>query len=256
MEPILNPESNSAEAAAMENSAEASPEEAATPVAAEQETATAGQPAASEASPNEAEDGADGAPEDQSVVINRLDRFEAQLTEHLRQSASCSRAAFDHLYEEMQAYKKNFLREAQRPLLLDLMMLYDSIDKLRRNYEQTPSVEPATLCQNLDTLQVEAEEILGRVGIERMTATSGKLDVNLQRAVKTIPTDNPEEHLLVVEQISSGFISGAQPLRKEQVVVKKYTPRTPDAGETNADARETTTPPTAAPTSDPPASTE
>jgi molecular chaperone GrpE (heat shock protein) len=107
------------------------------------------------------------------------------------------------------------------------MMLYDSIDKLRRNYEQASSVDPVTLCQNLDALQVEAEEILGRVGIERMSATPDKLDVNFQRAVKTIPTDNPEEHLLVVEQLVSGFVSGEQPLRKEQVVVKKYTSRAP-----------------------------
>jgi len=230
LEPILNPESSSADAAVMEHPADVTPEDASPPVAAEQETAAdaaSEPPATSEPSPVGADSEPD-APRNQ-LVIERLDRFEAQLTEHLRDSVSCSRTAFDHLYEEMQAYKKNFLREAQRPLLLDLMMLYDSIDKLRRNYEQASAIDPVTLCQNLDALQVEAEEILGRVGIERMSATPEKLDVNLQRAVKTIPTDDPEEHLLVVGQISSGFVSGAQPLRKEQVIVKKYTPRAPSA---------------------------
>jgi molecular chaperone GrpE (heat shock protein) len=163
------------------------------------------------------------------VVIERLDRFEAQLAEHLRETASCSRTAFDRLYEEMQAYKQNFLREAQRPLLLDLMMLYDSIDKLRRNYEQAAAPDTATLCQNLEVLQAEAEEILGRVGIERMSVTPEKLDVNLQRAVKTIPTDSPEEHLRVVGMVSAGFMSDGRPLRKEQVVVKKHTPDAPSA---------------------------
>lgn len=171
-------------------------------------------------------------PDQKPLVVEHLERFEAQLAEHLRNTASCSRAAFDYLYDEMQGYKKNFLREAQHPLLLDLMMLYDSIDKLRRNYEQASSVDAVTLSQNLDALQAEAEEILGRVGIERMSATPEKLDVNLQRAVKTVPTDNPEEHLLVIEQVKSGFVSGDQTLRKEQVVVKKYSSPAPSPGTT------------------------
>lgn len=223
MDTILNPESSSNDAAQVEHPADVTSEEAPAPVAAEPETAaeagTMELPVISEPSA----DGTPGVPENQSIVIERLDRVEMQLAEHLRESATCSRNAFDQLYEEMQGYKKNFLREAQRPLLLDLMMLYDSIDKLRRNYEQAATVEPATLCQNLDALQVEAEEILGRVGIDRMCVTPDKLDVNLQRAVKTIPTDDPEEHLRVVEQVSAGFISDGRPLRKEQVVVKKHT---------------------------------
>jgi molecular chaperone GrpE (heat shock protein) len=157
-------------------------------------------------------------------VIEYLGRFEAQLTDHLCSTASCSRSAFDRLYDEMQAYKRNFLLEAQRPLLLDLMMLYDSIDKLRRNYDQASTVDPAVLSQNLDSLQVEAEEILLRVGIERMTATPDTLDVNLQKTVKTISTGNPDEHLAVVEHVRSGFLSGGKPLRKEQVIIKTYIP--------------------------------
>lgn len=173
-------------------------------------------------------------------VIEHLERLEAQLTDHLRANASCSRAAFDHLYDEMQAYKRNFLLEAQRPLLQDLMMLFDSIDKLRRNYQQAASLDLAALSQNLEGLQVEAEEILLRVGIERMTGLSDKLDVNLQRAVKTVATENPEENLQVVEQVRCGFVSGGQPLRKEQVIVKKYTPRAPSGSPSSADAREST----------------
>ncbi|MCX6627288.1 MAG: nucleotide exchange factor GrpE [Candidatus Solibacter sp.] len=167
------------------------------------------------------------------TVIEHLDRLEAQLTDHLRANASNSRAAFDHLYDEMQAYKRNFLLEAQRPLLQDLMMLYDSIDKLHRNYKQAASMDLAALSQNLEGLQVEAEEILLRVGIERMTATSDKLDVNLQRAVKTVATENPEENLWVVEQVRCGFLSGGQPIRKEQVVVKKYVARAPGGSPSN-----------------------
>jgi len=156
------------------------------------------------------------------LVSEQLERFAGQLNEHLRSTTSCSRVAFDRLYEEMQSYKRNFLLEAQRPLLMDLMMLYDSIDTLRRNYSGAAPVDPAVLCQNLDSLQVEAEEILQRVGIERMTATPERLDVNLQKTVKAIPTAHAEEHLQVVERLRSGFLSGEKPFRKEQVIIRTY----------------------------------
>lgn len=158
------------------------------------------------------------------AVLERLAKFEALLADHLGATAACSRAAFDRLYEEMQGYKKNFLLEAQRPLLQDLMMLYDSIEKLRRNYEQATAPDPRVLAQNLEGLQVEAEEILLRVGIERMTATADKLDVATQRAVQTVATANPDENLQVVERVKVGFLCAGQVLRKEQVVVRKYTP--------------------------------
>jgi molecular chaperone GrpE (heat shock protein) len=74
---------------------------------------------------------------------------------------------------------------------------------------------------------VEAEEVLQRVGIERMEATPEKLDVNLQRAVKTIPTADPEEHMTIAEHVRVGFFSGDKPFRKEQVVVRSYSSAAP-----------------------------
>lgn len=155
-------------------------------------------------------------------VSGYLQRFEERLTDHLQSTESCSREAFNKLYEEMQGYKRNFLREAQNPLLQDLMLLYDSIDTMRRNYANASTVDVATLYSNLEALQVEAEEVLARSGVERMFATPERLDVRLQQAVKVIPTDDPEEDLVVVDHLKAGFLSGERAMRKEKVVVKKW----------------------------------
>lgn len=159
------------------------------------------------------------------LVFRHLQHFETRLADHLASTASCSRAAFDHLYDEMQGYKKNFLREAQRPLLTDLMLLCDSVEKLRQSYETKSDIDVPTLRQNLETLQVEVEEILARSGVERMLATPERLDVRLQQAIKTVSTENPEEHLAVVDRLRAGFICSEQAMRKELVVVKKYIQR-------------------------------
>jgi molecular chaperone GrpE (heat shock protein) len=205
--------------------------EAVEPAAAPEEPQAGMQPAPEPAAPGAPEPVAEASIQNLcESVVDHLRRFESQLSDFVRGTSTCSRAAFDQLYEEMQGYKKNFLREAQRPLLLDLILLYDSIDSLCRNYERATDVNPAILVENLDALRVETETILGRVGIERLAASPEKLNVSLQRAIKTIPTDKPEEHLAVVETVKAGFFAGESPVRKEQVVVKKYKPAGVEAG--------------------------
>jgi molecular chaperone GrpE (heat shock protein) len=156
------------------------------------------------------------------LLPDHILRLEKRLAEHLAATASCSRAAFDHLYEEMQGYKQNFLTQAQRPLLMDLIFLYDSVQTLRREYADVQEAGGSILRDHLSALHAEAEEILARAGVERMVDTPDKLDARLQQAVRTEPTDLAEEHLAVIQRLKAGFLCGERPMRKEMVVVKKY----------------------------------
>jgi molecular chaperone GrpE (heat shock protein) len=158
-------------------------------------------------------------------VLEALDRFHERLDRHLQDTAACSRTAFDRLYDEMRQYKDNFVMEVQRGLLTDLMMLYDSIDRLRRHYETAGEADVSDLTENLAGLLVEAEEILARRGIDPFEAMSETLDRRTQKAMRSVPTSVAEEDLLVVERLKRGFMLGDKPFRKEQVVIKKYSPQ-------------------------------
>ena len=154
-----------------------------------------------------------------------LAHFGARLDQHLDETASCSRSAFDRLYEEMRQYKDNFVAEVQRGMLTELLVLYDSITKVAGFVKSGQAVEPSAVLANLEGLAVEAEEILARRGYEPVVELSEKLNIRTQKAVRTVPTDDPDEDMLVVERVRKGFASGDRVFRKEEVVVKKHSPK-------------------------------
>ena len=166
----------------------------------------------------------------------RLAKVEELLEGHWRAETAKSKAAHDQLYDEMQGYKQNFLVAAQRPLLADLMLHYDTIVSLRQDWEQVEEIDLAVLRDNLRSLEVEAEEVLARAGVERMGVTPDKLDVRLQQAMRTIPTEIAEEDLRVVERLKAGFAIDGRPLRKEQVVILKHRRPTPTVEETRTNS--------------------
>jgi molecular chaperone GrpE (heat shock protein) len=147
-----------------------------------------------------------------------LQRFD----ERLGETAACNREAFDRLYEEMRAYKENFLLSAQRPLLADVMALYDDILQLKKHYASAQTVDLPTLCDNLDGLLVGAEELLARRELLPICEHGAKLNRDTQKAVKVVPAADPSEDMTVVERLKTGFLFQDKVFRREEVVVKKY----------------------------------
>jgi molecular chaperone GrpE (heat shock protein) len=164
-------------------------------------------------------------PDPLKEVIYAIQTFDERLDKHLRQTSSFSKDAFDNLYEEMRQYKDNFLLSAQRPLLNEIMMLYDSVNKLKKIYETSETIDIKSLLGNLEGLTVEAEEILARREILPIYESSEKLNKDNQKAIKTVPTDNPDEDMLIIEHNKTGFTLGESIFRREEVTVKKYKPQ-------------------------------
>ena len=167
------------------------------------------------------------------AVAKSIAGFEGRLEQHLADTASYSREAFDRLYTEMRQYKDGFLTEAKRDLITDVMLLFDGVERLAKHYQNAEGpISSSELASNLDGLAVEAEEVLERQGLVRTVCEPGKLDRQLQRAVQTEPTAEPDEDRVVVRKVRSGFLLGERPFRKEEVVVKKYRePPAPEAGD-------------------------
>ena len=149
-------------------------------------------------------------------LSGRFGTLETETVAHFKKS-------FDVLYGEMRQYKDNFAFETKRELLNDLIILYDSIQRLTQFYRDSESPVP-NLVPNLEGLLVEAEEILARRDIELIEPISDKFDRTTQKASKVVPTAVPEEDLQVCEKIKNGFMFGDRPFRKEEVVIKKYSP--------------------------------
>jgi molecular chaperone GrpE len=130
--------------------------------------------------------------------------------------------AFERLYRELEALKKNEAFERNRPLFTDLILLFDRIE----NYRQ---VNPENLSNNasvLSSISDELLEILFRQGIS-VIASSAKFDPTTQRALKLNITNQEDKNNYVSQVVRKGFRYFDNILRPEEVIVNKYTVQNP-----------------------------
>ncbi len=139
---------------------------------------------------------------------------------HLEASANAEQAhrkAFDALYEELRQYKEDFIFQAEKPLLLDLLLFYDSLNWFQRSLrEGEMSVEVAA--DSFQYLIDEFLEVLYRRDVQPMEPRE-RFDRKAQKAVKALPTRDPEQHERIAQVLKRGFTRADRVLRPEEVVV-------------------------------------
>jgi molecular chaperone GrpE (heat shock protein) len=137
-------------------------------------------------------------------------------------SNELTQQAFDALYAELKQYKENFLAEAERPLLLDLVLFYDSMNWFRQamdNEEMTAEV----LNDSFQYLMDEFLELLYRRDVNPMAAST-HFDRTRQKAVRVLPASDPKDNERVARILKRGFLRSEQVLRPEEVEVLRTEP--------------------------------
>lgn len=126
------------------------------------------------------------------------------------------REAFDKLYDEMKLYKENFVFSAMRPIIMDLVLLYDNIKRMEKYTEDT-NVLKAT-----SHIKEELLEILYRQDVEPIITTETKIDRKLQKVIKSVSTCSEFENGDIIEVVREGFLRDGKTLRLQEVICKKY----------------------------------
>ena len=180
-------------------------------------------------------------------ILQRLDRTNVETTEAhkslpqlisgleslLDQKNGVSQRMFDALHEELKDYKDGFLLESiLKPIIRDLVSLYDDLSTIHRQMEECVSACDATGGAVFDRLRrMETNvahhcefvlEILARLEVSMTPIGVGRLDKHTQRAVALEMVDDPELDMMVVRTVKRGFVWKTRVLRAEEVVVKKW----------------------------------
>lgn len=174
--------------------------------------------------------------------ITALPRLITTLHEDLENRNGVNQRLFDALHNELRGYKDGFLLEVlHRPLIRDLILLYDDLSELHRRTAAfldgfQPGVEtPESLAAqaqlkllttNLDHIVVSLLEVLARMDVRRLEPSTGKLDKLNQRVLNVQPAESPADDLTVAASIKPGFLWRERTVRAEEVVVKKWRPET------------------------------
>jgi hypothetical protein len=172
--------------------------------------------------------------------IAGLPRLIMTLHEDMENRNGVNQKLFDAMHEELRGYKDGFLLEVlHRPLIRDLITLYDDLSELHRRTVtflkgfmpgvETPEVVAAQaqlkqLSTNLDHIVVSLLEVLARMDVRRVEPATGKLDKLNQRVLNVEPAESPSEDLTVAASLKPGFLWRERTIRAEEVVVKKWRP--------------------------------
>jgi molecular chaperone GrpE len=129
--------------------------------------------------------------------------------------------AFDRLYVEVEEVRQERGFQQIRPLLMDLILLYDRIELgIQQMYGLEGSMPD--VAQLLQSFRDELLEVLYRREVETIVAPTATFDRTLQQAVSVQPTAVASEHNQVVRVVRRGFRYRNRILRSEEVIVSSY----------------------------------
>jgi len=184
--------------------------------------------------------------------IATLPRLITSLHDDLENRNGVNQKLFDALHDELRGYKDGFLLEIlHRPLIRDLILLYDDLSELHRRTAASLDTLPDStapemasarkqlevLATNLDHIVESLLEILARMDVKRLDPATGKLDKLNQRVLNVLPAASPEEDLIIAASLKPGFHWRDRTIRPEEVTVKKWKPENGAAnGSQNGDS--------------------
>lgn len=128
--------------------------------------------------------------------------------------------AFDQLYEELRQYKDDFRFQAEKPLLLDLLLFYDSLNWFQESLIKQ-EMSPDVIADSFQYLIDEFLEVLYRrdvVPVEEST----KFDRTMHKVVKVNETDDEAADYRIAQVLKRGFSRASKPLRPEEVVIMRH----------------------------------
>ncbi len=155
-------------------------------------------------------------------VATRLTAFEQHLNrltgyfnERFRADKQ-SQSAFDRLHEELKFYRDDALFRSQKPVYMDLILLYDDVGRMLRDERDEDAANKFALLREVIL------EILYRRDVEVIEERPTQFDKKFQKALKRIPTEDQSLDRTVAEVVRDGFRWGESILRPQEVVVRRY----------------------------------
>ena len=128
----------------------------------------------------------------------------------------------DKLNDELTFYRDNFVFQSQKSMFIDLMLLYDNLERILTVLGTDDVFSKEKITELLQTFKEELLEILYRKDITPFEEHPEYLNYKLHKTIKTIPTNEESENNKVDKIIKMGFRWNDKILRPEEVIIKKY----------------------------------
>jgi molecular chaperone GrpE (heat shock protein) len=118
---------------------------------------------------------------------------------------------------ELDQHRQGVFRMQLRPVLLDLVAMYDDISQLINSSEYPP-----VTVQVLELVRDTVMHTLGRNGAEQIPSEGDIFDRTVHKVVRMVPTEQPEADRRIAARLRPGFRWNDRVLRPEWVDVYRY----------------------------------
>ena len=147
----------------------------------------------------------------EEIAALRTQLEDSSVNEHTQSKA------FDALYEELKQYKEDFIFQAEKPLLLDLLLFYDSLNWFQESLVKR-EMSMDVISDSFQYLMDEFLEVLYRRDVLPMESQPN-FDPKTQKVVKLLPAEEPGQDQKVAQVLKRGFTRAERVLRSEEVVI-------------------------------------
>lgn len=147
---------------------------------------------------------------------HKLDQLRELLRERAQQE-SVQQKAFDQLYEELRQYKEDFIFQAEKPFLLDLLLFYDSLNWFQQSLARK-EMSAEVVAESFQYLLDEFLELLYRRDVVPCESAE-RFDRKLHKAVRLVPAAAEADDWKIQMVLKRGFVRGERVLRAEEVAV-------------------------------------
>lgn len=129
----------------------------------------------------------------------------------------------DRMHAELQRYKEDMYAQLVRPILLDIIEVRDSIQRMAANYLARPEGEQSIPNKTFAGYAYDLQDILEKNQVEVYRSQPGDSFTPLrQRVIKKIQTGDESLHGTLAESLSSGYAYGGRVLSPEKIAVYLY----------------------------------
>lgn len=172
--------------------------------------------------PNEQQDEGvnDNAPEREASLkdIQEIKQLLEEDLTNVRKQNTSKDETINRLQNIVYKYEKGFIPSIKEPLIKDLILFKDSLDKFRIMFVEASNV----ITKEISFLKDEIDDIFFSHGIETIHVEGDEYDRTIQVARKKIVTDNPKLNRKVAEVVKDGYRTDQKILRKQEVVIYIY----------------------------------
>ena len=170
---------------------------------------------------------------------HELPRLISEIQDKVDGRNTVNQQLFNALHEELKGYKDAFILEAlQKPLVRDLITLYDDLTQIHRQMAVFQTALEAMkqggtandlVCSHLSTVGTNLDhvvhlllEVMARMELTPLQPHTGKLDKTLQSAVSVELAESEEQDSDIARSLKQGFLWRERVIRPEEVIVKKW----------------------------------